>query len=1111
MRIAIIFLATLACSAAVAGALRVLGFEDRVRAQQRIDAVYGAALTGPPPSPETSGPRAEAKVRAALKKSIVLENYWKTPITREALRRELDRIERNTGMGDRLRQLYATLDNDAVLIEEALARPVLADRLTADFFAYDRRIHADALAQATALRTRLATGVRVKDLGGATRTTVELAAGDNGETRALFNAAVRSLPSMFGAPGELQEEATAFTFDVAVELRPDFLRVERYSVPKVAWDKWWAQASMAIDEAAVLAEAAVPISGESPARDLVSPGLNCDPGGNWNNGVLGSFPDPRFGHTAVWTGTEMIVWGGFDYADAMRTGGRYDPLTDTWRKIPVTGAPSRRYGHLALWTGTEMIVWGGWDSSEGPAVPLGDGSRYDPATDSWHPISTSGAPAAGPGYTAVWTGTQMVLWNGTGGRRYNPATDTWSGITTSGAPAGGKAVWAGTAMIVWGSAGGGRYNPASDSWTPISTSGAPALAAPPLVWTGSAVIAWGGGFGGIYTPATDSWRPMAPHDAHGSVLIWTGTAFLVGPTALGPIEKYDPASDTWSPLADGYEFPNGPSAVWTGTYLILWGGATSGGGRPLNTGERYDLAANTWTSTGTNGGPRYGGDAILATPLGMIDWNGYNFTGIYDLTLDAWHAVGAPVSGGAVCTGSEVIWWDGTSGGRLDLLDDSWTSIPADGPPSYSTFLWTGQNVLAWEPHGGATFDPVANAWAPVPGYEIGGTAVWAGDQLIVYGPTGGVRLNPATSTWQPVSSVGAPTIGNSAVISTGNAMVVWGGQDSGGPTNAGAVYYPATNTWRAMSLTNAPSARSRFGSAWTGREVVIWGGSGLPANHSFGTGGRYDPASDRWTSIALGDAPIPREGNTVVWTGHAAIVWGGSATSDWVNPLNTGGRLFLDTLYDNDGDGLSECSGDCDDTQASIYPGAAEVCNGVDDNCDGQVDEDLVGLDTDGDGVHNACDNCRFTANADQSDVDADNVGDICDNCRSDYNPAQSDFDHDGEGDMCDVNDGLIYLRGTGDNGSIGWQHEAGPASWNVYAGDLGVLRATGAYTEVPGSNPLAEKHCGVTALAASVLELPDPGSVQFMLVTGVTGGIEGSLGTNGAGVERANTNPCP
>ena len=373
---------------------------------------------------------------------------------------------------------------------------------------------------------------------------------------------------------------------------------------------------------------------------------------------------------------------------------------------------------------------------------------------------------------------------------------------TSGAPAGGKAVWAGNAMIVWGSAGGGRYNPGSNSWTPISTSGAPALAAPPLVWTGGEVIAWEAASAGSTHRRPTRWRPMAAHDAHGSILVWSGSAFLVGPTAASSVESYDPATDTWLPLDDGYQFPNGPSGVWTGTHLIVWGGTDQRcGGRPLNAGSRFDPAANMWTATGTNGGPRSGSDAILATPLGLIDWNGYSFTGLYDLTLDAWHTVDAPVSGGAVCTGSSKS-FGGMARREADSISSMirWTSIPADGPSSYSVVLWTGQDVLAWEPHGGATFDPVANAWAPVPGYELNGTGVWAGDRLIVYGPTGGVRLNPATSTWQPVSSAGAPTIPNSVVSRPATRW--WSGADK----------TPAVQPTRAPSTTprRTPGAQCR-------------------------------------------------------------------------------------------------------------------------------------------------------------------------------------------------------------------------------------------------------------------------------------------------------------
>ena len=126
-------------------------------------------------------------------------------------------------------------------------------------------------------------------------------------------------------------------------------------------------------------------------------------------------PDPRTAHTAVWTGTEMIVWGGNLSPNRSNTGGRYDPATDTWAATSLDGAPSARSSHTAVWTGTEMIVWGG-------GFPFTiTGGRYDPATDTWMATSVVGAPSARSSYTAVWTGTEMIVWGGgtsTGGRYY---------------------------------------------------------------------------------------------------------------------------------------------------------------------------------------------------------------------------------------------------------------------------------------------------------------------------------------------------------------------------------------------------------------------------------------------------------------------------------------------------------------------------------------------------------------------------------------------------------------------------------------------------------------------------------------------------------------------
>jgi hypothetical protein len=53
---------------------------------------------------------------------------------------------------------------------------------------------------------------------------------------------------------------------------------------------------------------------------------------------------------------------------------------DTWTATSTTNAPSPRHGHTAVWTGTEMIVWGGVDDS---GNPQNTGGRYNPSTDTW--------------------------------------------------------------------------------------------------------------------------------------------------------------------------------------------------------------------------------------------------------------------------------------------------------------------------------------------------------------------------------------------------------------------------------------------------------------------------------------------------------------------------------------------------------------------------------------------------------------------------------------------------------------------------------------------------------------------------------------------------------
>lgn len=321
-------------------------------------------------------------------------------------------------------------------------------------------------------------------------------------------------------------------------------------------------------------------------------------------------PTARLGHTAVWTGTEMIVWGG---EPATLAGGRYDPATDTWRPLSVVGAPAPRRDHTAVWTGAAMIVWGGTAGA--------NGGRYDPASDTWAPLPSAGAPEAFEGHAAVAFGPDVMIWGGvnTGrlGAIYRSASDTWETVPTTGAPTTRKwpgMAWTGTEVVVWGGydfPGGGTgagvnydhalqtgatFAPTTGTWTAMPLE----LAAgsrwkPRLAWSGEWLFVWGGTsgifgdfqvpFGGYYDAARRAWTPMAqagapaasadPHTA------WIGDRLLVW-SSDRPLEGayFDPRTDTWSamPTDDAPAPRTGRTSVWTGRELLVWGGVEDSSG-----------------------------------------------------------------------------------------------------------------------------------------------------------------------------------------------------------------------------------------------------------------------------------------------------------------------------------------------------------------------------------------------------------------------------------------------------------------------------------------------------------------------------------------------------
>ena len=437
----------------------------------------------------------EKKVADYLRKSQALEDYWQRPITAEQLQAEMDRMAKHTKQPEVLRELFEALGNDPFVIAECLARPALAERLLTSWYAYDQRIHgelkqraeADLLAHPAVEEMRQLSGKysEIELIRGDSRETVgqahrlpngQLAGGapsiqrqdSVGSTKLNsheWNETAQRLAAMFGRlfctrtrlaykkragnadqnwdNQSLQEDEERYYAIAVIERPEDRFKLATMSWPKEPLAAWLAKAENNLALTAPIARYELPKS---------SDGAGCIDD-TWT--PTGGAPLGRAAHTAVWTGSEMIIWGG----SVLNTGGRYDPSTDTWIATTTTNAPDPRSSHTAVWTGSEMIVWGGIGNGFPPPY-FNTGGRYNPGTDSWTATSVANAPAGRYLHTAVWTGSEMIVWGGadffdyfnTGGR-YNPNTDSWTATSATNPPdprASHTAVWTGSEMIVWG-------------------------------------------------------------------------------------------------------------------------------------------------------------------------------------------------------------------------------------------------------------------------------------------------------------------------------------------------------------------------------------------------------------------------------------------------------------------------------------------------------------------------------------------------------------------------------------------------------------------------------------------------------------------------------------
>ncbi len=139
-------------------------------------------------------------------------------------------------------------------------------------------------------------------------------------------------------------------------------------------------------------------------------------------GVDDQAPTLRSDERAVWTGEKVVVYGGWDevanniYRD---DGASYDPETDSWTAIDgtVPGAPRMRGEHTMVWTGEEVLIWGGRSMTG----YHNDGAAMKMANGSWRSIpSADDSPAPRKNAEEHWMGSlanQLIVWGGDDTRR----------------------------------------------------------------------------------------------------------------------------------------------------------------------------------------------------------------------------------------------------------------------------------------------------------------------------------------------------------------------------------------------------------------------------------------------------------------------------------------------------------------------------------------------------------------------------------------------------------------------------------------------------------------------------------------------------------------------
>lgn len=333
-----------------------------------------------------------------------------------------------------------------------------------------------------------------------------------------------------------------------------------------------------------------------------------------------------------------------------------------------------------------------------------------------------------------------------------------------------------------------------------------------------------------------------------------------------------------------------PVAVWTGAWLLVWGGTDPRTGAGYGDGAAYDPVARRWERLPASPLRARAAPKGVWTGSELLVWGGPQASSSRDVALPSMAAYSPTTRVWRVLPGpphalsNPAVVWDGRRLVVVGIEAPSLSLRPGPAPPVRARAM---------------VLDPVASRWAELPDpplTHLGGTrllqavatdrgvyvlATWSVQEQIGPGAYTGRAGQEAVeldgSTWRKAPAPAAPT----PPLWTGRELLSPAGRPPtagmGGPLSThfrGQRLEPG-GQWRPIAAGPVDSLLGT--STWTGAALVTAGTTTATADAGGqvlpGAGAAWDPVTDRWASLPA--APLVGDRAVQVWTGNQLLQWG--------------------------------------------------------------------------------------------------------------------------------------------------------------------------------------------------------------------------------------------